>query len=95
VPDIAVRLGELTARVARGARALGASVQRDEDRVAHMLGVRHPAAASGALGRALATAGVYVGFRGDSVRVAPHLYNDEDDVDRLLDVLQRCAASGS
>jgi selenocysteine lyase/cysteine desulfurase len=30
---------------------------------------------------------VYVSVRGDSIRVAPHLYNDTSDVDRLFSVL--------
>jgi selenocysteine lyase/cysteine desulfurase len=30
---------------------------------------------------------VYVSQRGDSVRVAPHVYNTEEDVARLFDAL--------
>jgi selenocysteine lyase/cysteine desulfurase len=29
--------------------------------------------------------------RGESVRVSPHLYNTEQDVDHLFEVLQRVA----
>ena len=32
---------------------------------------------------------VYVSLRGDSLRVTPHLYNNDADVDRLLGVLER------
>jgi selenocysteine lyase/cysteine desulfurase len=34
---------------------------------------------------------VFVSVRGESVRVSPHLYNTEEDVDRLFEVLQRVA----
>jgi selenocysteine lyase/cysteine desulfurase len=32
---------------------------------------------------------VYVSVRGDSLRVTPHLYNDDADVDRLIHALER------
>jgi len=32
---------------------------------------------------------VYISLRGDCVRVSPHLYNDKDDIDRLIAVLRR------
>jgi selenocysteine lyase/cysteine desulfurase len=32
---------------------------------------------------------VYVSVRGDSIRVAPHLYNDDRDVDRFITVLRK------
>ena len=35
----------------------------------------------------LAAERVYVSVRGDSLRVTPHLYNDETDVERLFAVL--------
>lgn len=37
----------------------------------------------------LAAAKVYVSIRGDSIRVAPHVYNAEADLARLLSVLKR------
>ena len=36
----------------------------------------------------LAEARVFVSVRGDSIRVAPHLYNDERDVERFVKVLR-------
>lgn len=35
----------------------------------------------------LADENIYVSVRGDSVRVSPHLYNTEADVDRLFEAL--------
>ncbi len=37
--------------------------------------------------RALTAAGIDVAYRGGSLRVAPHLYNDASDIERTLDVL--------
>jgi selenocysteine lyase/cysteine desulfurase len=39
--------------------------------------------------RRLMDAGVVVSLRGGLIRVAPHLYNDEDDVDRLIAAVRR------
>jgi len=87
------RIGEalsvLTARVARGAAELGGSTLPAGERVGHMVGVRLQGGLPDALAGALAAAKVYVSIRGDSIRVAPHLYNDSSDVDRFLTVLQR------
>jgi selenocysteine lyase/cysteine desulfurase len=43
------------------------------------------------LARRLTTHNVFVSVRGESVRVSPHLYNTEEDVDRLFEVLERVA----
>jgi selenocysteine lyase/cysteine desulfurase len=39
--------------------------------------------------RRLMDAGVVVSLRGGLIRVAPHLYNDEDDIDRLIAAVRR------
>jgi len=41
------------------------------------------------LSKALIDARVFVSIRGDSIRVAPHLYNEPKDIDRLFEVLRR------
>jgi selenocysteine lyase/cysteine desulfurase len=40
-----------------------------------------------AIHEALVRAGIYVAFRGGSMRLAPHLYNGGGDIDRALDAL--------
>ena len=42
------------------------------------------------LAERLATEQVHVSLRGDSLRVTPHLYNDDADIGRLLSVLAGC-----
>ena len=34
---------------------------------------------------------MFVSVRGDSIRVAPYLYNDADDIERLFGVLRKAS----
>ena len=88
VERIAAGIGALTDRIGREASALGCEVPRDDERVRHMIGVRLPGGLPRGLPERLAEAKVHVSLRGDSIRVAPHLYNDERDVERFVDVLR-------
>jgi len=89
VPNIAARIRVLTSRIASEARVLGCEVSTDAERVAHIVGVRLPHGLPSGLTERLAEARVYVSVRGDSIRVAPHLYNDERDVARFIEVLRK------
>jgi selenocysteine lyase/cysteine desulfurase len=55
----------------------------------HFLALRLPGGAPAGLPERLAKERAYVSLRGDSVRVTPHLYNNDADVDRLFGVLER------
>jgi selenocysteine lyase/cysteine desulfurase len=81
-------LRRLTELVAREARAMGCAVLESDRRVGHMLGVRLPGGIPEALPRQLEKAHVFVSIRGDAIRVAPHVYNGEEDVARFLSVLR-------
>jgi selenocysteine lyase/cysteine desulfurase len=54
-----------------------------------MIGVTKPGGFSGELPGLLAEEKVYVSVRGESVRVAPHLYNNEGEIDRLFRALEK------
>jgi selenocysteine lyase/cysteine desulfurase len=41
----------------------------------------------------LAAENVHVALRLGRIRISPHVYNDESDVDRCIDVFQRLIAS--
>ncbi|HET6585011.1 MAG TPA: aminotransferase class V-fold PLP-dependent enzyme, partial [Nannocystaceae bacterium] len=84
VEKVARDVGALTDRIARDAVALGCTVPDVDDRVRHMLGVRLPGGIPPELADRLAASGVHVSIRGDVIRVSPHLYNDERDVERLM-----------
>ena len=92
VERIQETLSNLTSRVARGSAEVGGSVLPAAQRVGHMAGIRVVGGLSEGLRATFVAERVYVGIRGDSIRVSPHLYNDEFDIDRFLEVLRRCGA---
>lgn len=61
-------------------------------RGAHLFGIRLPGGQSvGAVRKALAERNVSVSVRGNAIRIAPHVYNDEADVVALVDALEAAA----
>lgn len=87
VADIQESLRALTARVAEGARALRLEVPPEELRAGHLVGLKRRGGYAPDVATRLAARRVFVSVRGDSLRVSPHLYNTEADVDRLLEEL--------
>ncbi|HJW58368.1 MAG TPA: aminotransferase class V-fold PLP-dependent enzyme [Actinomycetota bacterium] len=86
VPRIAATLGRLTGRIQGEVEAIGLGLTTS-DRDPHMLGIDLPDEALGAVAGALADAGVYAGVRGSSLRVSPHLWTTDQDVERLVSAL--------
>lgn len=54
-----------------------------------MMGIRPPHGIPSGLPQLLQEAKVFVSVRGDSMRIAPYLYNDNGDIERLFDVLRK------
>jgi selenocysteine lyase/cysteine desulfurase len=81
----AARLADI---VAAGASRLGLSVAPAGMRAPHLLGVQLGEADPERVAASMADAGVFVSVRGTAVRVSPHVYNDEADVDRLIGALE-------
>ena len=52
------------------------------------MGVRVPGGPPPGLSSGLAERGIFVSVRGDSIRIAPHMYNDRSDIDKLLEALR-------
>ena len=88
VARIEQALSFLTERVAKQAAENGYSVLPRSERCGHMIGIRHSAGIPAKLATSLKQANVFVSIRGDSIRVAPHLYNDLSDIERLFEVLR-------
>jgi len=86
VPRIAATLQRTTGRIEQEVQAMGLSLT-SRDRGPHMLGVRLPAPARRRVAAALAGANVFVGVRGASLRVSPHLWTTDQDVGRLVAAL--------
>ena len=89
VENISETIGTLTDLVEHRAaeHSIGAVVK--EHRGRHMIGLHLGPDAPKDLAGRLAAENVFVSVRGDSVRVSPHLYNTEDDVERLFGVLAK------
>ena len=89
VGRIQATLSVLTERAAYLAGELDYAVLPPADRSSHMIGIRPRRAIPVDLPKSLKEAGVFVSIRGDSIRIAPHLYNEPQDIDRLFEVLRR------
>jgi len=69
-------------------REKGFAIEDAAYRGSHLFGIRHPK--KGVLEDAkekLLKSRIHVSFRGDSIRVAPHVYNDGEDLHRLTKIL--------
>jgi selenocysteine lyase/cysteine desulfurase len=82
------QIAPLTAWVEEATRSLGLDPIPAADRFGHMLGVRFPRGLPDGLRDRLAADRIHVSVRGSAMRVSPHLYNDMDDIDRLMDALR-------
>ena len=89
VPAIADTLAARNGGIAERAAELGLESLDAQRRAGHFLGLRFPRGIPEGLLDGLKQAGVYVSVRGDSLRITPHLYNDDADVDRLMHALER------
>jgi len=92
VPDIAATLQGLTDQIAARATDLGFQVAPQNLRAPHMLGLYMPTGLPDDLPTRFATQNVFASVRGDAIRVAPHLYNNAADIDRLFAVLEEAKA---
>jgi selenocysteine lyase/cysteine desulfurase len=86
---IAAHAQKLTIAIANGATDLGFGVSPEATRSPHLLGLRVPAGLDTAVVAAhLQEHRVLVSVRGTSLRVSAHVFNSQDDVGRLLQVLE-------
>ena len=86
---IRARLAALTAHMADGLRDTDVIVPETRVRAPHILSLSFPEGPANALAQRLAEHNVHVAPRIGRMRVSPHVYNDEEDVDRFVDVLCR------
>ena len=87
IENIAATLSAKTRNIADRAATLGLTSVPVEQRAGHFLGLRFPGGVPDQLLERLFEQKIFVSVRGDSMRVTPHLYNTEHDVDRLIAAL--------
>ncbi len=89
--NIAATVGPMTCRLAAAAAELGFTSGHDEHRAPHYLALSLPSGSGpedlSRVRAALSERRVFVSIRGDSIRVTPHVYNDEQDCDAFIDAL--------
>jgi selenocysteine lyase/cysteine desulfurase len=86
---IVERLAMLTARLADGLREADVVIPETRMRAPHILSLGFPGGMPVGLIERLAAEGIYVAPRLGRMRISPHVYNDESDVDRFVGALRR------
>ena len=89
VENIQETLRARTTGIAERALDLGLTSVDPSLRAGHYLGLNFPNGVPEGLADKLAEKNVFVSFRGAAMRVTPHLYNTDADVDKLIAVLEQ------
>jgi selenocysteine lyase/cysteine desulfurase len=89
VENVSETIGSLTDLIEDEAKEHGIEPIPAESRARHMIGLRLGSRVPEDLAARLARENVFVSVRGESMRVSPHLYNSERDVERFFEVLER------
>jgi|SRR5579883_1412993 selenocysteine lyase/cysteine desulfurase len=85
------RLSMLTSRLADGLANLDVRIADARVRAPHILCVSFPKGMAADLPKKLAAENVYAAPRLGRLRISPHVYNDEQDVDRFVEVFRKVA----
>jgi selenocysteine lyase/cysteine desulfurase len=83
------RLSMLTERIADGVRGIGVGVPERRVRAPHILSLSFKDGMPPGLIEGLASESIYVAPRLGRMRISPHVFNDEADVDRFVAALDR------
>jgi selenocysteine lyase/cysteine desulfurase len=87
ITRITSTLSKVTASIERRADGLGLGTVAAGQRSPHMLGIELPGESLQHVTARLAEQNIYVGIRGASMRISPHLYVTENDLDRFFNLL--------
>lgn len=88
VATVCEALAATNARIAAILSNHGFEISAPEDRAPHFQGARLPQTDARKLASRLIEHGVFASVRGHHLRVAPHLYTDDEDLARLDDALR-------
>ncbi len=81
----------LSAPVVAQLAEMGCKVEAEDHRAGHLFGVRLPKQMDQTkLQQLFAAHQVFVSIRGNAIRVSPHVYNDEVDMQKFLQCFEQC-----
>ena len=89
VENIEKTLGSRNANLCERLEALGLSTTPSENRGAHFVGAKLPEKQREDILSALAKENVFLSMRNGSLRITPHLWNDDQDFDHLICTLAK------
>ena len=92
-PAIVERLAMLTGRLADGLRDAAVDFPDSQIRAPHILGLRLHDEMPNELVKRLAAENIYVAPRLGRLRISPHVYNDESDIERFIEAFHRLVPS--
>ncbi len=91
---VAARLQMLTQRLSRGLSGVsGVKILQSKDQAPHILSLAVTNGTADQHIKRLAEQQIYVSERLGRIRVSPHVYNEEADIDRFVEALAKAAAS--
>jgi selenocysteine lyase/cysteine desulfurase len=91
VENISQTLQRKTDAIADRAQQMGLFVAPAHARVPHLIGISRAGGFNKELPLLLAQNNIFVSVRGASVRISPHLYTTDEDINRLFAVLEKVA----
>jgi len=89
IPKISETLKAYNTTLIQRAEALGFKPIPEAHRSPHLLGLRFPGLLPAELSARLAENNIFVSIRGDAIRISPHVYNNQADLDRFIHVLEK------
>lgn len=92
VKEISDTIGVLSRRLITNTKELGWTTPPEPLRAPHYVCLRSATPPPESLQENLAKERVYVSLRGKSIRVTPHVFNSEEDIDRLFHLLKQTVA---
>lgn len=95
VAEIAATLAATTNAIAERLQEIGATALPAAKRAPHYLSVRFSSGLGDDFDAQLASAGIHLSLRGESIRITPHLYNNDADIERLIAGIARARSNCS
>jgi len=89
IESIYETISHLTNVAAQQAEIRGLAVTKKEARAGHFFGIQLPSNTPDNLTRQLSEQNIFISIRGNSLRITPHVYNSEQDLEILFKALDR------